>query len=262
MVIVADNIHIMNPMVAKAIRDLDPEPIKDIARRCEDAGAKIIDINPGPLPKNGEKSMAFLVKAVQEVTNLRLSLDTGNPENLEAGLRACQRKPIINGFSLEPRKLKEILPLAVEFQTDIVGFLLSPDGQVPSNSEERLDIALRLVEEAKRAGVSSERLIIDPIVVPIIWEDGCRQAKEVLSTLKLLPELLGFAVRTIVGLSNLTSGSPCRKKRLLLEEVYLSMLAESGLNMALLNVFHKRTVKVAGICDSIIGSRIFSWAEI
>lgn len=40
------------------------------------------------------------------------------------------------------------------------------------------------------------------------------------------------------------------------------MLAESGLNMALLNVFNKRTVKVARICDSIIGSRIFSWAEI
>ena len=260
MVIVADNIQIINLMVAKAIRDLNPEPIKNIARSCEDAGANVIDINPGFFSRDQDKKMVFLVEAVQQVTNLRLCLDTNNPKALEAGIRICQRRPIINGFSLEPEKLDQILPLAVDFQTDIVGFLLLPNGQVPPDFGGRLDVALKLMEEAKKAGLSLEKLIIDPVLVPITWENGTYQAKEVLTTLKLLPELINFPVRTIVGLSNLTSGSPGREKKLLLEEVYLAMLAESGLHMALLNVFHKRTIDVISICDCIINSRVFSWA--
>ena len=110
-----------------------------------------------------------------------------------------------------------------------------------------------------RAKFSLEKLIIDPVLVPIIWEDGTYQAKEVLFTLKLLPELVGFSVRTIAGLSNLTSGSSCGEKSLLPEEVYLSMLADSGLDMVLLNVFHKRTLDAVNICDCITNSRIFSW---
>ena len=259
MIIVADNIHIVNPLVEKAIKEMDPSPIQDLARRCEDAGANIIDINPGPLSRDGDKKMVFLVEAVQEVTNLRLCLDTNNPKALEAGLKACRIKPIINGFSLELKKLDQILPLAVDFQTDIVGFLLFSNGQVPPDSAGRLDVALKLMEKTKKGGLSLEKLIIDPVLVPIIWKDGTYQAKEVLSTLKLLPELLGFPVRTIVGLSNLTSGSSCREKSLLLEEVYLSMLAESGLDMVLLNVFHKRTLDAINICDCITNSRIFSW---
>ncbi len=262
MIIVADNLQIMNPTVGKAIRDLNPEPIRNITKMCKNAGADIIDINPGPLSLNGDKKMTFLVESVQEATNLRLSLDTNNPEALKAGLRACRIKPIINGFSLEPRKLTEILPLAIDFDADIIGFLLLPNGHVPLSSEERLDTALKLVEEAEKAGLNLERLIIDPVIVPLTWRDSCRQANEVLSTLKLLPELLGFAVKTIAGISNFTSGIPCRTKRLLLEEVYLSLLAQSGLNMGLMNVLHTQSLKAAGICDSILGCKVFSWMEI
>jgi len=259
MIVAADNIHVVNPLVEKAIKEMDPSPIQDLARRCEKAGANIIDINPGPLPQDGGKKMSFLVEAVQEVTNLRLCLDTNNPKALETGLKACRIKPIINGFSLEPGKLDQILPLSVDFQTDIVGFLLFPNGQVPPDSGGRLEVALKLMEKAKKAGLSLEKLIIDPVLVPIAWENGTRQAKEVLATLKLLPELLGFPARTIVGLSNLTSGSSCGEKKLLLEEVYLSMLAGSGLDMALLNMFHKRTLDAVNICDCITNSGIFSW---
>ncbi len=262
MILVADNIQVMNQVVERAIKEMDPEPICNLAGKCENAGAQMIDINPGPLSKNAEKKMKFLVEAVQETTKVRLLLDTGNPQALEAGIRACRTKPIINGFSLEPRKLDLILPLAVNFQTDIIGFLLSPEGQVPHSSEERLNIASRLMEEANRAGLMLEKLIIDPVIVPLAWKDGTKQLKEVLSTIKLLPELFGFPTRTIVGISNIISGSPSLKKSLLPEEVCLSMLSESGLTMALLNIFHKRTLETARICDSINNNRIFSWAEI
>jgi hypothetical protein len=64
------------------------------------------------------------------------------------------------------------------------------------------------------------------------------------------------------GISNLTSGQEDKEKNRLLESVYLPMLAVSGLSMALLNMFHKETVRVAGVYNALINKKIFSWEEI
>ena len=47
MIVAADNLHALNPVVAAALKDLDPGPLQELARRCEQAGAKILDLNPG-----------------------------------------------------------------------------------------------------------------------------------------------------------------------------------------------------------------------
>jgi len=104
--------------------------------------------------------------------------------------------------------------------------------------------------------------IIDPIVVPISWEDGTAQASDVLSCIRLLPDLLGFPVKTVVGLSNLTSGVGAKPASLLIEEAYLAMLVETGLDLVLLNVLRKRSIATAFICDSIKNSRVWSWGEV
>ncbi|MCD6306575.1 MAG: dihydropteroate synthase [Deltaproteobacteria bacterium] len=261
MILISDNIHVMNPKVAKAMNDMDTKPIRDLASRIKNSGANIIDINPGPLRKDCSKMMAFLINSVQDATHLRLCLDTPNPEAIETGLTICKDKPIINGFSLEPHKMEKILPLAVDSDAETVGFLLHADGKVPRSLDERLALAFTLAREAKKAGLPPERLIIDPIVVPISWEDGTAQARDVLSCIRLLPDLLGFPVKTVVGLSNLTSGAGAKTASLLIEEAYLAMLAEAGLDIVLLNVLRKRSVATAFICDSIKNSRIWSWAE-
>ena len=262
MILVSDNIHIVNKIIAKAIEDLDPEPILDLTLKIKKSGAKIVDINPGPLRKDRGKKMAFLINTVQEATGLQLCLDSPDPEVLEAGLAFCKKKPIINGFSLEPHKLDKILPLAVQYETEVVGFLLSPDSKVPHDLDERLSLASTLAEKARTAGLAPDRLIIDPVVVPISWDDGARQARDVLTCIRLLPELLGFPVKTIVGLSNLTSGVASNDSTLLLEQVYLAMLAQAGLDMALLNVLRKRSMATGYLCDAIQNARVLSWAEI
>ena len=262
MILIADNINIMNPVIDKALRDMNPQPIRELAVKIKEAGAEVVDINPGPLRKNGEKKMSFLINTVQEAVSLRLSLDTPNPRAMEVGLDVCKQTPIINGFSLEPKKLEEILPLAVKFSTDIVGFLLGPDGKVPISSDQRLSVAVSLMEEVKRVGIPPERVIIDPIIVPVFWDEGTRHARDVLSCIRLLPEVLDFQVKTVAGLSNLTSGIACREEILSLEEAYLAMLAEAGLNVVLINMFRKRTVRTAIISDAIMNCRILSWTGV
>jgi len=262
MLLIADNLTATNKAVQKAVVEKNPEPIRELVKNCVAAGAKAIDINPGPLGRNPEESMTFLVDAVQGVTNLPVLIDTPNPRAIEAALRCCKHKTIINGFSLEPAKLEAVLPLAKEYNADIIGYLLRPDGHVPADADERLQIALSIYEALCKAGIDRERLIIDPIVVPIAWQNGNFQNREVLTFIRQLPDLLAFPVRTVVGLSNLTATEAPRGKKLLIEIAYLCMLAEAGLSMVLMNALHKESVKAARTCRSLLDSGIFVWEEI
>ena len=120
MLLAADNIHAMNQVVSDSLRELDAQPIREIARKCESNGARLIDLNPGYLSRRNEDRMAFLVETVQEVTSSRLILDSPNPRVLARGLAVCKEPPILNALSLEPRKLEEILPMATEHGTGLV----------------------------------------------------------------------------------------------------------------------------------------------
>lgn len=261
MILVADNLQITSRIIAQAVRELNPYPIQDMVKRCEAAGAQIIDINSGPLSRVPEK-MAFMVEAVQKVSDLPVIIDTANPEAMEAGLRANRKTAVINGFSLEPMKLARMLPLAKKFDVDIIGYLLYPDSHVPNKAAARLNVAVELYGEFQKAGIKPERLIIDPIVAPLVWEDGNIQLMEILSVIRQVPELLGFPVRTVAGLSNLTTGRGPEDKKLLMEKIYLPMLAASGLTMVLLNIFHEETVRTAKACNALMSQRVFAWEEV
>ena len=124
LIIAADNLQVLNPAVARALQNLDPHPLQELARRCEQAGAQILDLNPGYLSPRQEDRMAFMVEAVQQVTRLRLMLDSPSARVLARGLAACEQPPILNACTLEAEKLREILPLAAAHQTDLVLLLL------------------------------------------------------------------------------------------------------------------------------------------
>ncbi len=262
MKLVADNIRITKPCIAKALDERNPHPIEELARACADAGAWAIDINTGPLKKSPGAAMTFFVEAVQNVTDLPLILDTTNPEAMAAGLEASTNPVILNGISLEPGKLAHILPLAAQYDVDLVGFLLTADSRVPRENEERLAIAMELLAEVDAAGVERERLILDPVVPPLSWDDGPDRARGILDTLRMLPDVLGFKVKTMAGLSNLTTGARERQKKQLLESVYLSMLACAGLDYLLMDILNPAVVSAAVAAELLASKQIFSWAEV
>ena len=205
--------------------------------------------------------MNFIIDAIQQVSDLPLIIDTANPKAMEAGVRACKSMPTINGFSLESSKLDKILPLAKEFRTDIIAYLLYPNGHVPPDGDKRLEIAVEILEKFKETGIEEKRLIIDPVIVPLSWQNGKFQAREVLYVIKHLPDVFGFPVRTIAGLSNLTTGSGHKAQKLIMEKAYLSMLASAGLSMIMMNVFHHEAIKTVKACNLLIDEKIFAWEE-
>jgi len=80
MILAADNLQIFNPRVAEALEKQDPRPLQELARRCQQAGAAMLDLNPGFLSKRREDRLAFMVDAVQDAVDR-----WGEPASLDRG---------------------------------------------------------------------------------------------------------------------------------------------------------------------------------
>ena len=254
MIIAADNLTGANPVVAQALRDLDPVPLQDLARRCAAAGARVLDLNPGYLSRRMEDRMAFMVEAVQAVTDLPLILDSPNPRVLAGGLAASRDQPILNAVTLEKNKLAEILPLAVEHQTRVVCLLIDEKSHPPPTLEGKVALAVELRERALAAGLTDEQLIFDPVLPNLRWPDAWPQTGAAFKTVGYLASgsLLGVPVSTMAGLSNLRSGLrgvyPVG-----LEITVLALLAGAGLSLALVDVLNPVLQEQVQVMAQIMG---------
>jgi 5-methyltetrahydrofolate corrinoid/iron sulfur protein methyltransferase len=235
--VAADNLTSSNPVVALALKKLDPEPVQELARRCEQAGAQLLDLNPGYLSPRNEDRMSFLVEAVQEVSQLRLILDSPSARVLARGLKSCEQPPILNACTLEDEKLRNILPLAAAAGTDLVLLLLDAHSFPAATLEGKVTLALELHQHALDAGIAATRLIFDPVLPNLSWPDAWRQTGEVLRCVRLLAAGAVFQEerRTMAGLSNLRSGLR-RNYSPAVDETCLAMLAGAGLSYVLADV--------------------------
>ena len=237
MFLVSDSLHGLNPVVSDAMERLDPNPIRELVKRCEAAGSDFIDINPGYLSEKRRDRMNFLVEAVQEAASMGLILDSANPGVLAAGLSSCDKKPILSALSGEERKLREILPLAVEHDTDLVVLLMDERSFTPPSVEEKLVLALGLRQHATEAGLSPDRLIFDPVLPNLSWDDPFSRVAHAVKTIRLLASGAVFRepTRTMAGLSNLRSGLRTRFPWQV-ERTCMNMLAGAGLEYLLADV--------------------------
>jgi cobalamin-dependent methionine synthase I len=246
MILAADNLTVTNPQVARALDRLDPQPLQELARRCEAAGARLLDLNPGYLSRRREDRMGFMVEAVQAVSALPLILDSPNARILAKGLAACRSAPILSALTREEKKLAEILPLAAEHQTDLVILLLDERSFPPPGAEGKIALAVELRERALAAGLPGEKIIFDAVVPNLSWPDAWAQAGEVIKTVRWLAggEIFGEPARTMAGVSNLRSG--LRKQYpMQVDTHFLAMLAGAGLDIALADAL------VPEICETV-----------
>jgi 5-methyltetrahydrofolate corrinoid/iron sulfur protein methyltransferase len=252
LIIAADNLNILNPPVARALEAMDPGPLQELARRCEQAGANLIDLNPGFLPPRRQDRMAFMVEAVQQVTGLRLILDSPSAPVLARGLAVAVQPPILNACTLEAEKLRDILPLAAAHQADLVLLLLDARSRPGASLEEKLTLALELREHALAAGLTDTQLIYDPVIPNLTWPDAWFQVGEVLKTVRLLQGggLWGEPARTMAGLSNLRSALrdtyPLR-----VEAAALALLAGAGLSLALVDVLQPGLMETVRVINQV-----------
>lgn len=257
--VIAENLQPFDRKAKKCF-DLNEEALFSFIKDVEHKGASYIDLNPGHLRKNKKEIISFFIDNIEKHSNLGIFIDSTDPEVIKYALEKSSRKIVINGFSLEESKIENILPLANYYKADIVGLVISA-GFVPATLEEKLLIAEEMIAHAERKGVDRKQIILDPVIAPLGWENGTLCAKSNLEFIKHLPSIFGPEIRTMVGLSNLTTKSAGGTSKGFLQGLYLSMLYNAGLNMVMLDIFNEDTMKAIKFINALEGRTVFSFAE-
>lgn len=169
------------------------------------AGAALLDVNAYVPGVDQAVLMQQIIRAVREVTDVPLCIDSHSPRVLEAALRQCQGKPLLNSVNGKERSLAAVLPLVVEHRTAVIGLAMDDEG-LPETAEQRLRIAARIVERAESLGIPRSDVIVDPVVLTA--RASARAAREALKSIPLIVGELG--VNVTVGASNLSHGLPHR----------------------------------------------------
>jgi cobalamin-dependent methionine synthase I len=242
MIIIGENIHVIAREVSTAIRERDVKVIQDLTKAQAEAGADYIDLNVGPMKKDPEENMQWLVSTVQEVTDLPLSIDTMNPVAMEAGIEACKGRPLLNSASGKTDSKEQMLPLAQKYNCDVVISVITDKG-MPPDVDSKIDSIMGTVEYANELGIANEDIWVDPIILPVSTAgEGQRFAVACLEFIKILEDVLP-GVKSTVGLSNISNGVP-NELRPLLNRTYLVMLGKNGLYSAIADPLDKELVSL------------------
>ncbi|HUB80737.1 MAG TPA: dihydropteroate synthase [Bryobacteraceae bacterium] len=189
------------------------------------AGADYIDLNVDEFSWNREEqkaAMSWLVRAMEPLSRVPLSIDSSNQEILLSGIDACRSlagKPMLNSAS---RERIEALDIAAARGLPVVVTAAGGTG-MPSNAEERIENAGYIVDAALAKGIPLDRMFVDALVFPISVDS--RFVVHCLDAFRCLRAQYGERIHLTGGLSNVSFGMPCRK---LINEVFLNLAVEAG----------------------------------
>ena len=233
MLIIAERINSSRKPIAEAVESNDTALIQREAMAQTEAGADYIDVNAGTFINEEADRLKWLIRTVQEATDLPLCIDSPDPKVIEAALPLVDRTPMINSITLEPVRLDRILPLVAEHKTKVVG-LCQADELPPDTAEGKLQLAGQLVEKVTAAGVALDDLYIDALVYPI-----ATNSQSALATIDAIERIMKEfpGVHTTCGLTNVSYGMPNRK---LINRTFLAAAITRGLDSAILDPTDKR----------------------
>jgi len=191
------------------------------------AGAHMLDVNAG-IPAIDEPALLVAtIKAVTEVSDLPICIDSSVMEALEAALAAYEGKALVNSVTAEDERMDRILPLVKKHGAAVIGMANDETG-ISMVPEERLEIARRIVERAAEYGIPKEDVIIDPIAMTVAADPTCGLIT--LETMRLIRDELGNNMTC--GASNVSFGLPDRAT---VNAAFLPLAMHAGLTCAITN---------------------------
>lgn len=238
MILIGENIQILSKVVSESMKSRDAKPLQELAQSQAEKGVHYIDLNIGPARKDPQ-IMEWLVRVVQGIVDLPLSLDSTNPLAVEAGLKICKKKALINSASGKRESKENMLPLAKKYNCDVIVSVLNDSG-IPADAEGRAESIMETVSYANELGIPNEDIWVDPIMMPISADQV--QVAAYLEFIKMLPDLLPGCKSTL-GLSNLSNGTPAHL-RYILNRTYFIMIGRYNQYSAIVDSFDEEILAI------------------
>ncbi|MFI5282614.1 MAG: dihydropteroate synthase [Candidatus Dormibacterales bacterium] len=209
------------------------------------AGAHMLDVNAGIPAADEPALLVAAIKAVHEVCDLPICIDSSVIEALEAGLSAYQGKALVNSVTAEEERLERILPLVKKHGAAVIGMANDENG-ISMVPEERVALARRIIERAADYGIPQSDVIIDPIAMTVAADPTCGLIT--LETMRLIRDQLGNNMTC--GASNVSFGLPDRAT---VNAAFLPVAMHCGLTCAITNPLVPEVRRAVLASDLLLG---------
>lgn len=242
MILIGENIHIISKSVRSAIEQRDKDFIINLLELQKEMDC--VELNIGPAKKGGV--FEWLVPLVKENSSLNISFDTTNAYEMECGLKLFKNNEgcFINSASKDEERFDKMSSLALEYNSNLILLTLDKETGIPKTSDGRLEIAFELYEKCLEKGLNSEKLFFDPLVLPLSVDQS--QSIEAVNTIRMIKESFEPPVKTIIGLSNVSNGSP-KELRPLINRVFACFAFGAGLDAAIIDAKDSELVRILKI---------------
>jgi 5-methyltetrahydrofolate--homocysteine methyltransferase len=217
--------------------------VSQMAKEQTELGAEILDINVGMNGINEKETMIEVLYQVLQITEAPLSIDTSDPDVMEAALRIYPGRALINSISYKEGQYEKLLAMAKKYGAMFILLPLSDKG-MPKDMDEKRKIIHTILDAALAQGLSKEDIIIDGLVTTLGADSNA--AQDALNTIRYCKETLGIA--TVCGLSNISFGMP---ERQFINSTFLAFAIQAGLTMAIANPSQELIMNTALASDLI-----------
>ncbi len=239
MILIGENIHVISKSVREALVSRDEKFIGELVKLQKNMD--YIDLNVGPAKSDMEGILPWLSSIVKKESDLNISFDTTNFDEMKRGLEAFSGKSFINSTSKDEPRLNKMTDLALEFDSNLIALTLSKETGIPKTSDGRLEIAFEIYEKCMEKGIDSSKIFFDPLILPVSVDQS--QAVEALNTIKMIKESFEPPVKTVIGLSNISNGSP-KEMRGLINRVFAVLAYGAGLDAAIIDAKDVELVRI------------------
>ena len=262
MQLIGERINGMFLDVKQAIADQDKKVIQDLAIKQTKAGAAYLDVNVGTAAADQEGTIQWLVESIQEVCQTPLCLDSQKPNVIAAGLKVlnADNGGMLNSTPLNKKSDEEVLDKYLDMaaqagpKVNVITLTMDKNG-VPQDIDTRVAIAAEIVQKAMEKGFDTQRLFIDPIILPVKVPNAQAQPGNILDAMAQIQFLADPPPHMTMGLSNLSQGT---NERSLINRVFLAMAISRGLDSAIVEVLDKELMDVVATSEMLMNKQIYS----
>lgn len=247
MELIGENIHIISKTVQSALLNRDEDFIKSLLNAQKNMD--FADLNVGPAKGNFAGILKWLVEFVQENSNIGISLDTTNADEMAEAISCIENSSnvFLNSTAKDEPRLSRVTDLAAEYGCSVVALTMSKETGIPKTCDGRLEIAFEIYEKCLKKGIESDRIYFDPLILPVSVDQS--QAVEAINTIKMIKESFDPPVKTVIGLSNISNGSPAQL-RPLINRVFAVLAFGAGLDAAIIDAKDVELVRVLRMLES------------
>src|SRR5213596_1450782 len=232
-------------VLAAEMKDGVMDRVRTDAEAQAAAGAQMLDVNAGIPAVDEPALLVAAIRAVMQVTDLPICIDSSIIEALEAGLSAYEGKALVNSVTAEEERMERILPLVKKHGAAVIGMANDETG-ISMVPEERLALARRIIQRAADHGIPQHDVIIDPIAMTVAADPLAGQIT--LATMKLIRDELGNNMTC--GASNVSFGLPDRPT---VNAAFLPVAMHAGLTCAITNPLEPQVRRAILAGDLLLG---------